>query len=97
MDGDRLDFATDDYGVAMNSETVLIRMPDLGDVSKAVVVQWLQTIESHLTEGDDLLEVETEKTTFVIPAPATGRLSKITAPETTTVITGKVLGEIEPQ
>ena len=81
----------------MKSETILIRMPDLGDVSKAVVVQWLQSLDSRLAEGDDLLEVETEKTTFVIPAPATGRLSKITAPETTTVNTGKALGEIEPE
>jgi len=79
----------------MKSETILIRMPDLGDVSKAVVVQWLQSLDSHLNEGDDLLEVETEKTTFVIPAPATGRLIDIVAPETTTVSTGKVLGEIE--
>jgi len=81
----------------MTDEMVLIRMPDLGDVSKAVVIQWLQSLGSHLTEGDDLLEVETEKTTFVIPAPATGRLSEITAPEMTTVSTGKVLGEIEPE
>ncbi len=81
----------------MNSETVLIRMPDLGDVSKAVVVQWLQPLGSQLTEGEDLLEVETEKTTFVIPAPASGRLATISAPEATTVTTGKVLGEIEPE
>lgn len=81
----------------MKSELVLIRMPDLGDVSTAVVVQWLQPLDSDLTEGCDLLEVETEKTTFVIPSPAAGRLSKILAPETTTVATGKVLGEIEPE
>ena len=81
----------------MNSETVLIRMPDLGDVSKAVVVQWLQLLDSQLTEGDDLLEVETEKTTFVIPAPTSGRLAEISAPEATIVTTGKVLGEIEPE
>ena len=79
----------------MKSETILIRMPDLGDVSKAVVVQWLQSLDSRLNEGDDLLEVETEKTTFVIPAPATGRLIDIVAPEMMTVSTGKVLGEIE--
>jgi 2-oxoglutarate dehydrogenase E2 component (dihydrolipoamide succinyltransferase) len=80
----------------MTSETVLVRMPDLGDVPSAVVVQWLQPIGSRLTEGDDLLEVETEKTTFVIPAPAGGRLTRIAAPESTAVTTGKVLGEIEP-
>lgn len=79
----------------MKSETILIRMPDLGDVSKTVVVQWLQSLDSHLIEGDDLLEVETEKTTFVIPAPATGWLTKIIAPEMTPVSTGKALGEIE--
>ena len=81
----------------MNAETILILMPDLGDVSKTVVVQWLQSLDSQLTEGEDLLEVETEKTTFVIPAPVTGRLTKINAPETTTVTTGDVLGEIESQ
>lgn len=79
----------------MKSETILIRMPDLGDVSKAVVVQWLQSLDSQLMEGEDLLEVETEKTTFVIPVPATGRLTKIKAPEMTTVTTGVTLGEIE--
>ncbi|MBE0636390.1 biotin attachment protein [Candidatus Bipolaricaulota bacterium] len=81
----------------MNADTIHIRMPDLGDVSKAVVVQWLHPIDAHLTEGDDLLEVETEKTTFVIPAPASGRLAAIHMPETTAVTTGQVLGEIEPQ
>jgi 2-oxoglutarate dehydrogenase E2 component (dihydrolipoamide succinyltransferase) len=80
----------------MKSETVLIRMPDLGDVPSAVVVQWLQPIGSSLKEGEDLLEVETEKTTFVIPAPADGRLAEISAPESTTVVAGKVLGKIEP-
>ena len=79
----------------MESKTMSIRMPDLGDVDKAVVVQWLHPVGAQLAEGDDLLEVETEKTTFVIPAPVSGRLSKIAAPETTTVTTGKVLGEIE--
>ncbi len=81
----------------MNIETILIRMPDLGDVSKAVVVQWLLPIDTQLREGDDLLEVETEKTTFVIPAPATGRLTTIHTPETTAVTTGVVLGEIESE
>jgi pyruvate/2-oxoglutarate dehydrogenase complex dihydrolipoamide acyltransferase (E2) component len=81
----------------MNSGTILVRMPDLGDVSKAVVVQWLQGLGSQLREGDDLLEVETKKTTFVIPAPATGRLTIIHTPETTAVTTGVVLGEIESE
>jgi len=81
----------------VSTEMIPIRMPDLGDVSKAVVVQWLQSVGSQLVEGDDLLEVETEKTTFVIPAPVSGRLAAIHAPETAAVTTGKTLGEIEPE
>jgi len=81
----------------MTAETILVRMPDLGDVSKAVVVQWLQSLGSQLCEGDDLLEVETEKTTFVIPAPVSGRLMTIHALETMAVTTGEMLGEIEPE
>ncbi|MBU1048848.1 hypothetical protein KKG90_02375 [Candidatus Bipolaricaulota bacterium] len=79
----------------MKAELVHILMPDLGDVSKAVVVQWLQPIHAQLQEGDDLLEVETEKTTFVIPSPVSGRLTKILTPETTAIATGDILGEIE--
>jgi pyruvate/2-oxoglutarate dehydrogenase complex dihydrolipoamide acyltransferase (E2) component len=80
----------------MNADRFHIQMPDLGDVAKAVVVQWLQPLDAQLQEGDDLLEVETEKTTFVIPAPTSGRLAVVHTPETTVVNTGDVLGEIEP-
>lgn len=81
----------------MSAETIHIRMPDLGDVSKAVVVQWLKPLNAQVCEGEDLLEVETEKTTFVIPAPASGRLVMIHALEMTAVTTGELLGEIEPE
>ena len=79
----------------MKPETITIRMPDLGDVTGAVVVQWLKPLRAHLQEGEDLVEVETEKTTFVIPAPADGRLSNIQAPERTPINTGEALGDIE--
>lgn len=79
----------------MEPERITIEMPDLGDVSQTVVVQWLKPVDSHVSEGEDLVEVETDKTTFVIPAPATGRLTRINTPEMTMVSTGKALGEIE--
>lgn len=79
-----------------NVSAVDIRMPDLGDVSQAMVVQWLKPLGARVSEGEDLLEVETEKTTFVIPAPASGRLCAVTAPEMTSVETGMALGEICP-
>ena len=80
----------------MSTDKLQIQMPDLGDVAKAMIVQWLKPLDSAVCEGDDLLEVETEKATFVIPAPASGRLVAIHLPEASVVETGISLGEIEP-
>lgn len=80
----------------MAAQRVSVRMPDLGDVSDALVVQWLCSTDERLSEGDDLLEVETEKTTFVIPAPEDGILRRIVADEGTRVREGSVLAEWEP-
>ena len=77
----------------MSIETVV--MPDVGDIAQAVVIEWLHPIGTSLAEGDDLLEVETEKATFVIPAPVSGRLTAIHQPNGSTVETGQALGEME--
>jgi 2-oxoglutarate dehydrogenase E2 component (dihydrolipoamide succinyltransferase) len=72
-----------------------VRLPDLGEVDEVRVVQWLRGIGSTVAEGEDLLEVETEKTTFVVPAPASGRLIEIAAVEGATIQRGGVLGRID--
>lgn len=74
---------------------ISIEMPDLGDVADAVVVQWLCSVGSAVQEGDDLLEVETSKTTFVIPAPLTGVVESICAREGTHVVQGMTLGWLD--
>ena len=79
----------------MGRDVIDVHLPDLGEIDEVRVIEWLKRGGEVVCEGEDLVEVETEKTTFVIPAPATGRLIDIVAPETTTVSTGKVLGEIE--
>jgi len=73
-----------------------IRLPDLGEVDEVRVVGWLADVGDPVSEGDDLLEVETEKTTFVVPAPGPGRLAEIVAAEGSTVERGGLLGRIEP-
>jgi len=72
-----------------------VRMPDLGEVGAAVVVEWLVDVGGAVVEGDDLVEVETEKTTFVIPAPASGRLGAIRVPAGGTARVEDVLGSID--
>jgi len=79
----------------MATNDVPVTMPDLGDVSEARVVQWLCSVGARVSEGDDLLEVETEKTTFVIPSPEDGTLRRVAAPEGTRVQEGTLLAELE--
>lgn len=75
---------------------IAIEMPDLGDGTKAVVVQWNCSVGTGIQEGDDLLEVETSKTTFVVPAPCDGVLESICAQEGTHVVQGMTLGWLIP-
>lgn len=54
-----------------------VRVPDLGEVGEVTVVEWLVGEGDAVAVGAALLEVETEKTTFVIDAPRAGRLARI--------------------
>ncbi|MCX6094461.1 MAG: lipoyl domain-containing protein [Candidatus Bipolaricaulota bacterium] len=78
----------------MKRATTEVLLPDLGEIEGAVVVGWLRGVGDAVQEGDDLLEVETEKTTFVVPAPASGRLASIAAEEGKRVQVGDRLGDI---
>ncbi len=79
----------------MESKKTEIRLPDLGEIDEARVVQWLRDVDAVVATDEDLLEVETEKTTFVVPSPIAGRLIEIVAPEGESVKRGGVLGRIE--
>jgi pyruvate/2-oxoglutarate dehydrogenase complex dihydrolipoamide acyltransferase (E2) component len=48
-----------------------------------------------LKRGDDLVEVETEKTTFIVPAPSNGILTEVRAPAGASVRIGEILGILE--
>jgi pyruvate/2-oxoglutarate dehydrogenase complex dihydrolipoamide acyltransferase (E2) component len=72
-----------------------VRLPDLGDIESALIVELLHPVGSQLREGDDLVEVETEKTTFVVPSPTAGVLSDIRIPNGGRVRVGEVLGSID--
>jgi pyruvate/2-oxoglutarate dehydrogenase complex dihydrolipoamide acyltransferase (E2) component len=81
----------------MGGKQVEVRVPDLGDVDSVTIVEWLFPAGAGVNAGDDLIEVETEKTTFIIPAPADGVLSKIHAPRGRKVRVGEVVGSIDSQ
>ncbi len=79
----------------MESNTLDIRLPDLGDVGTARIVEWLRPEGALVKEGEDLIEVETQKTTFVVPAPATGRLVEIAVAPGGDAHAGDQLGRLE--
>jgi 2-oxoglutarate dehydrogenase E2 component (dihydrolipoamide succinyltransferase) len=71
-----------------------VKVPDLGEVDAVTVVEWLAVEGQEIEAGTALVEVETEKTTFVIDAPRSGRLARILKAEGAAARRGEILGEI---
>src|SRR5687767_2966144 len=73
-----------------------IRVPALGEsVTEATVAQWLKAEGEPVTEDEPVGELETEKVTLEVPAPASGVLSSISVKTGETVNIGALLGAIE--
>ncbi len=72
-----------------------VRLPDLGEVDEVTIIAWLNEEGATLRSGEDLVEVETEKTTFVIDAPRDGRLKRIVKKEGEKAHLNDLLAEIE--
>nr|WP_295467667.1 2-oxoglutarate dehydrogenase complex dihydrolipoyllysine-residue succinyltransferase [Mesorhizobium sp.] len=72
-----------------------IRVPTLGEsVTEATVGKWFKKAGDAIATDEPLLELETDKVTVEVPAPAAGVLSEITAKEGETVGLGALLGMI---
>jgi 2-oxoglutarate dehydrogenase E2 component (dihydrolipoamide succinyltransferase) len=72
-----------------------IRVPTLGEsVSEATVGQWFKQAGDLVTADEPLVELETDKVTVEVPAPASGVLAEIAVQSGDTVAIGTVLGAI---
>lgn len=73
-----------------------VKLPNLGvDASEARIVAWRRNAGDHVTAGELLVEIETEKANVDVEAPVSGRLSEIIAAEGTEVPVGTVIAMIE--
>ena len=73
-----------------------VLLPSLAaGVEKASVSYWHRAVGDTVKEGEDLVELVTDKATFNLPAPASGVLKKIAVDEGTEARVGQVLGVIE--
>src|SRR5690242_6657153 len=72
-----------------------IRVPTLGEsVTEATVGKWFKKVGDAIVADEPIVELETDKVTVEVPAPAAGTLSEITANEGETVGLGALLGQI---
>jgi len=75
---------------------VEIKVPTLGEsVTEATIAKWFKNVGDAVKMDEALCELETDKVTVEVPAPAAGMLSAITAPAGTTVAVGAILGALE--
>ena len=73
-----------------------IRVPTLGElVTEATIGKWFKKPGEAVAVDEPLVELETDKVTIEVPAPAAGVLSDIAAKDGDTVAVGAVLGQIK--
>ena len=72
-----------------------IRVPTLGEsVSEATVGTWFKKVGDVVKADEPIVELETDKVTVEVPAPASGVLTEIVAQNGETVGLGALLGQI---
>ena len=71
-----------------------VRVPDEQEGTKAVVRAWLKQVGEVVAENDPLVELETDKVTQEVPAPAAGVLAEILLDTDAEAVPGALLARI---
>lgn len=75
-----------------------VTLPELGeDVKSAAVTYWHFEVGDKINEGDDLVEMATDKATFNLPAPVSGTIKEVFFAEGDTVQVGDTLAVIDEE
>jgi 2-oxoglutarate dehydrogenase E2 component (dihydrolipoamide succinyltransferase) len=73
-----------------------IKVPPLGEsIVEATVARWLKQEGDSVTQGETLVELETDKITVEVSAFKSGRLARVTKQEGETVAVDETLGELD--
>ena len=73
-----------------------ITVPQLGEsVTEATVASWMKKVGEAVNADEPLVELETDKVTLEVPAPASGVLTEIMANEGDNVEVAALLGRID--
>ena len=80
---------------AADGKSVDVMVPALGEsVTEATVSSWFKAVGESVAADDILCELETDKVSVEVPAPASGKLAEILTPEGVTVEAGGKLAVI---
>jgi 2-oxoglutarate dehydrogenase E2 component (dihydrolipoamide succinyltransferase) len=76
--------------------SVEIKVPTLGEsVTEATVAKWFKQVGDDVEADEPIVELETDKVTLELNAPASGSLSEISVEEGGEVEVGAIIGAIE--
>ena len=76
--------------------SIELRVPALGEsITQATVGTWLKKEGDPVQADEPVVEVESEKATVALPAPAAGVLRRIVKESGANVAVGEVIGELE--
>jgi len=76
--------------------TTEIRVPTLGEsVTEATIGRWFKQPGEAVAADEPVVELETDKVTVEVPAPASGVLAEILAKDGETVAPGALLGQMQ--
>jgi 2-oxoglutarate dehydrogenase E2 component (dihydrolipoamide succinyltransferase) len=76
--------------------TIEIRAPsEQTEGTRSQVQRWLKSVGDAVVENEPLIELETDKVTIEIPAPAGGVLAEILKQEADEIAPGELLGRIQ--
>ncbi len=73
-----------------------VKLPPIAEgVNKASVVYWHKAVGESIKEGEDLVELVTDKATFNLPSPVSGAVKEIMVNEGDEIKVGQILARIE--
>jgi 2-oxoglutarate dehydrogenase E2 component (dihydrolipoamide succinyltransferase) len=80
------------------SATIDVLLPeDQAEGTRSQVLRWLKKVGDKIARDEPLVEIETDKVTIEVPAPADGVLEEIAAAEGVDVAPGALLGRIRAE
>src|SRR5215208_6194055 len=72
-----------------------LKVPTLGmDMEEATIVRWLVEEGAEVKKGDPILEIDTDKTSFEVEAPADGTIRTLRGDEGETLPVGATLAYV---